>query len=337
MVVVSFLVGAGACARVVPPRMSPALSGSCRSTAVSWIGPSDASNRTRLDSWCAGVGQPAFLEGGITSGAAALEDVTFVSWNVHVGNGDVPSFVRDLRAGRLTGGQPVQHFVLLLQEALRRGREVPPYVAAASSARNIAAHGSHATDIVTIARDLDLSLLYVPSMRNGSTPNEPAADRGSAILSTLPLNDPVAVELPGERQRRVAIFATLAAAAEARQPVSVGVVHLDALGASNRLWLFGTPSMRERQAQSLESLLPAQTLIVGADLNTWHGMAEPAPRKIAQALGTQLSPRRKDLSARVLDYIFFRLPGHLTADYSAAAQKYGSDHYPLVGRIRAAS
>ena len=44
-------------------------------------------------------------------------------------------------------------------------------------------------------------------MRNGSSAGDPAEDRGSAILSTLPLSEPIAIELPGERQRRVVIIA----------------------------------------------------------------------------------------------------------------------------------
>jgi endonuclease/exonuclease/phosphatase family metal-dependent hydrolase len=335
--VVCSLVGAAACARMPPPAMAPARSGSCRSADVHWIGPADAGNRTRLDSWCAGVGQPAVFHASGNSAAIAIEDVVFVSWNVHVGNGDLESFVSDLRAGRLTGGRSVDHFVLLLQEAVRSGADVPPFGAGASTARAIAAHGPHETDIVTLARDLGLSLLYIPSMRNGADADGPAADRGSAILSTLSLDDPVAIELPGERQRRVAIFATLGAVSSAGQSVSVGVVHLDALGAPGRLWVFGTPFMRELQARSLESLLPARALVVGADLNTWHGAGEPAPRRIAQALGTPVAQPGKDSSARVLDYLFFRLPGHLAAEYSTAKEKYGSDHHPLVGWIRSAS
>ena len=46
-----------------------------------------------------------------------------------------------------------------------------------------------------------LHAFYVPSMRNGEKTRE---DRGNAILSTLPLSDPVILELPHERQRRVA-------------------------------------------------------------------------------------------------------------------------------------
>jgi len=48
-----------------------------------------------------------------------IEDITFVSWNVHVGSGDVRAFVSDLRKGGLAGGRKVGHYVLLLQEAIR--------------------------------------------------------------------------------------------------------------------------------------------------------------------------------------------------------------------------
>ena len=73
--------------------------------------------------------------------------------------------------------------------------------------------------------------------------DEPAEDRGNAILSTLPLTEPVAVELPGERQRRVVIIAKAAS-------ISLAVVHLDALGGTRRLRVFWTPWMRDSQVRS---------------------------------------------------------------------------------------
>ena len=76
----------------------------------------------------------------------------------------------------------------------------------------------HPIDIVAISRELGLSLIYVPSMRNGGSPDDPAEDRGNAILSTLPLSEPVAVELPGERQRRVVIIAKAASISVASRP-----------------------------------------------------------------------------------------------------------------------
>ena len=90
--------------------------------------------------------------------------------------------------------------------------------------------GHERIDIVEAAGRLGLSLVYVPSMRNGSDTDE---DRGNAILSTEPLSDVAAVELPFERQRRVAIDAAVsvtgqglagivAAAARAQQALGHG-------------------------------------------------------------------------------------------------------------------
>jgi hypothetical protein len=194
---VSSLAGAGGCVRTKPPVMSPAAAESCRSATIRWFGPNDTRDRARLKAWCAGVGQPVVQHApqanatgtepanATGTSAVSLEDIVFVSWNVHVGNGDLNAFVRDLRTGVLTDGKPVRHFVLMLQEAVR-GREVPAYAAGASSARRIAARAKHAIDIVDISRDLELSLIYVPSMRNGHSSHFEATDRGSAILSTLP-------------------------------------------------------------------------------------------------------------------------------------------------------
>jgi hypothetical protein len=354
--VVSSIVGVGGCVRLQPPDMAPAAHESCRSTTVQWFGPDDLHDRARLDAWCAGVG-PAIVETATalqenttaqpdattplpeaTTGASAvtLNDVTFVSWNVHVGNGDLAAFIADLRAGVLTDGKPVRHFVLMLQEAVR-ARDVPPYAAGASGARRITARTSHPLDIFDISRDLGLSLIYVPSMRNGESAQESSADRGNAIVSTLRLSDPIAVELPGERQRRVAIFAKLWLPNQDASSCSVGVVHLDALGTSKRLWLFGTTFLRELQVKALAPVFPETDLVVGADLNTWHGKREPASRFLEKLFGTPVSMHRDGAGIRVLDYLFFRLGPNLTAHGMVAANDYGSDHHALVAQVVSSS
>ena len=134
-------------------------------------------------------------------------------------------------------------------------------------------------DIVRVSGELGASLIYVPSMRNGSSAADPAEDRGSAIVSTLPLSNPMAIELPGERQRRVVISAQIGT-------FSVAVVHLDALGGWNRLRLFWTPWMRDVQVRTTTSALPDPNgpLVVGADLNTWHGRDERAARHLARTV-----------------------------------------------------
>ncbi|MEN3339278.1 MAG: hypothetical protein V7647_2954, partial [Acidobacteriota bacterium] len=75
-------------------------------------------------------------------------------------------------------------------------------------ARRLGGALAHYEQIEPVAAALGLSLYYVPSMRNGGA--APHEDRGNAILSSLPLTDLAAYELPFERQRRVALGATIA-------------------------------------------------------------------------------------------------------------------------------
>ena len=74
-----------------------------------------------------------------------MSDVVFVSWNVHVGSGDIRSFVNDLRAGVHTDGRRFPHYVLLLQEAVRTG-DVPAFRAGALGAKRIAPHDRRRAD-----------------------------------------------------------------------------------------------------------------------------------------------------------------------------------------------
>lgn len=318
-----------ACVRWTPPAVTPISAGSCRSPALRWFAPDDPRERARLDAWCAAVGEPAIHASAAPSEpeSIGIRDITFVSWNVHVGSGDIRAFVKDLANGDHTDGRSVRLYVLMLQEAVRT-HDVPPLAAAAAGAGRIPAHALvNPIDIVQMSRELGLSLIYVPSMRNGKSADDPAEDRGSAILSTLPLSEPIAVELPGERQRRVVIIATAG-------PISVAVVHLDALGGQERLRLFWTPWMRDVQVRSTARLLPRGPLVMGADLNTWHGRDERAARFLGQLFQTTpLSIDRQGLGLRVLDYMFFRTGEQQRARYRQVERRYGSDHRPLVGWV----
>ena len=322
------LIGSG-CVRWSPPSMAP-VSGlaPCRTDSLRWVSPRDAKDRQRLDAWCAGVGLPIIQTAVATSApqSVGMDAITFVSWNVHVGNGDIRAFVKDLRAGVHTGDRPIEHFVLMLQEAARTNG-VPAFADAASGAARISSGASASIDIQAIGDDLGLSVVYVPSMRNGRSQDDPPADRGNAILSTLRLSEPIAVELPGERQRRVAIFAKAGA-------ISVGVVHLDALGAPNRLWAFWTPWMRAVQIGAMGGVMPDGPLVLGADLNTWHGLDERAGRVLEQH--PEATPATRDwdgLGLRVLDYLFFRAGADKRAYVRQIGKSYGSDHKPLIGWI----
>jgi endonuclease/exonuclease/phosphatase family metal-dependent hydrolase len=324
------------CAHPHTPAMVPAKTGACRTAFIQWFEPDDQYDRRRLESWCAGVGPVTIANlSAPAEDNIPLGDITFVSWNVHVGNGDLAAFLRDLRAGRLTNGRAVGHIVLLLQEAVRVG-DVPPLSVGASGARRIGVERRVATDIGQLSRDLGMSMIYAPSMRNGNTVDDPPADRGNAILSTLPLSDARAAELPGERQRRVALFATLAAPS-ASGPISVGVIHLDALAAPRQLWVFGTARLRGVQVKSIAAILPEGNLVLGADLNTWHGPDEPAPRYFNELFAnTRVVLDRSGPRRRILDYMFFRASG-ARARYQVVRNLYGSDHHPLIGWFEARS
>ena len=116
-------------------------------------------DRVRLDRWCAAVGAPLLRRAGEEAPVPGADDLLVTVWNVQLGAGAVPTLVADLRAGRLTAGEPVRHFVLLLQEVHRvlvDGPACPP--SAALTARRIAPM-RRCPDVLSVARELDLHLL----------------------------------------------------------------------------------------------------------------------------------------------------------------------------------
>jgi endonuclease/exonuclease/phosphatase family metal-dependent hydrolase len=272
---------------------------------------------------------------------SGAHDLTVISWNGNVDGGDLAGLVTALREGRLTDGRPVGDFVVLLQEAFRAGPSVPRELEAqAEAASRIDEHpktGSH--DIVAAARALGLSLYYVPSMRNGRDPVDGLAeDRGNAILSTLPLADFTAMELPFERQRRVAISATvrLPRADGASWKFRLASAHLDATASVKRLRLFAS-GVRARQARQLASALDDDvSTILGADLNTWAGgAAESAYRLLTSAFPQTLAPawRATSDAGFLLDYVLLRLPDVWRAETRRLESRFGSDHHPLIAEL----
>ena len=305
---------------------------------VEWTMPSESADVSRLNAWCAAVG-PAVVGGwGDTVAATPVADTLWlVSWNVHVGGGDLPALVSDLRAGRLTGGREVNDFVLLLQEAHRGGDLVPepePGEPFGSGVMDPPPSGVR-EDIVRTAERLGLWLIYVPSMRNGDS-----EDRGNAILSTLPLRDPVAMGLPVARQRRVALAARTAGRTASGRDwrVQLASVHLES---SPSGWE-SDEEQRLNQAEALLDLLPeAEVAVAAGDFNTkTRGTEEALVRPMLRAYpDTPDFPpgptyqKVYGIYREYLDYIFFRLPDDVDADYTRVPRIYASDHYPLVGRI----
>jgi endonuclease/exonuclease/phosphatase family metal-dependent hydrolase len=338
-VLLPLLVGAGAC--VSTRRLAiESLPQSCLAGAptqnVRWRFTGTPHDRQESRRWCAAVGPPVVTTTRTTA-QVWPETLTVVTWNTHVGSGDVSSFVNDLREGKVTGGRPVHAFVLLLQEVYREGTavpaRVPPGARTAGEIRHLST-GPHDRDIEATARTLGLALFYAPSMRNGTTAAT-AEDRGNAILSTLPIDDCVAIELPLERQRRVAVAATLKAEFPDGQSLTLRVVsaHLTNMVAHHG-WVFAEPG-RARQARALADVLDDAAIMLGGDFNTWFGRWDAAYRELAGQFNTAMGgDRRPTFSHLRLDHLFFRLPAGWAVTVRRADHRYGSDHFPLLAELR---
>jgi endonuclease/exonuclease/phosphatase family metal-dependent hydrolase len=270
-----------------------------------------------------------------------IDRLVVLSWNVHVGSGNVAGVVDRLRRGEFTAGEPVEQFVLLLQEAYRRDTAVPPQIPRGFPAPSrIAARTGRGPDIGHVADELGLAVFYVPSMRNGIASVD-AEDRGNAVLSTLPLHDPEVVELPLEHQRRATAVATVDGRTGAGTPwrLRLADVHLDTALALTR---HGPFAARRRQAVALADALGSADgtpTIVGGDFNTWWGSTEPALTFLRQAFPqTPAMPVLPTWSGPLgthaqLDYLFLRGP-FTSVTVARLPGRFGSDHYPLLATVR---
>jgi endonuclease/exonuclease/phosphatase family metal-dependent hydrolase len=319
---------------------SAALEPTCAASngaGVHWARTAPAREIESLNRWCAGVGPPSRVAAG-SSQADPTGPLAIVSWNTHVGGGDLDAFVDALRSSRLTGGTPVANFVLLLQEAYRADGPVPAELPRgarwASAEQRSTRNGKARDEILAAARRLHLNVVYVPSMRNGP-PVTAREDRGNAIVSTLPLTDVTAVELPLERQRRVAIEATvtLRPARGAAVALRLVTVHLTNM-VMHHLWVFSEPG-RDRQARALARVLPHDgPLVIGGDFNTWFGVRDAAYRDLARGMRrADVNDPRPTFGPMRLDHLLFRLPQGWRTTVRRASSRYGSDHYPLVAIV----
>ena len=296
-----------------------------------------------LARWCRGVGAPIVEQMAVDPASLpTLDDIVVVTWNAHLAEGRLTELIAALRAGRFTDGHPVRHFVLLLQELFRRGPDVPPFAKDIRSAYAIKARDPQSPDAEAYAAGLGLSIIYVPSMRNGPELQE---DRGNAIVSTEPLIDRIALELPFERQRRVAIGASVQVrTARGVERLNLLDVHLEPLSAPSSLWIFRNP--RRRQVAAVLDLLrtsrfaeteSAAGTVLGGDFNTIQGGADEEAYQQARAWATSLAgeDRRPTHHMGRLDYLFFRLADRRQATTERLNERFGSDHYPVIGRITA--
>jgi endonuclease/exonuclease/phosphatase family metal-dependent hydrolase len=300
---------------------------------LEWFVPQRQGEQARLQRWANAVGPPFVHQR--SSIAAPANDLRLVSWNAAVGEGDVVRLIADLQ--RDQANRPL---ILLLQEVYRECADVPMTLerdAAFAGHLGAGERQGAGDDIETIAAKSGLNVYYVPSMRNGS-PAVSREDRGNAIVSNLPLDALGAVELPFERQRRVAVAATAAGRAADGTPWHVRLVsaHLDNMVGPRRLWFAGGGFARARQARALVDYVRDDELVVlGGDFNTWFGFAEPAFGETARAFTHTDAgdPRPTFHNLLRLDHLFVRLPDRWRVDIVRGPSRYGSDHWPLIATI----
>lgn len=308
---------------------------------VAWITPLDARDRDSLADWCASVGPILYRPGASADTPEVVDRLAIVTWNVHVGGGDVEQLIRRLQGGEYTDGEPVEHFVLLLQETYRRAGGVPARLApglpapARIGSRNPDRRGA---DVDRIAREHRLALLYVPSMRNGDDRGDPE-DRGNAILATLALGTPTIVELPFEHQRRAAAAAVMEGRTRSGTAwrLRVAAAHLDTALALTR---GGPLAARRRQAAALVDALATakEDTVLGGDFNTWFGSREAAWKTLRVAFPDGASDQAATWKGPLglhasLDHLFARGRARLQR-VERLPDRLGSDHYPVLGIVR---
>jgi endonuclease/exonuclease/phosphatase family metal-dependent hydrolase len=312
-------------------------SGAATAASMRWTIIDDSAGRAVLDAYCAAAG-PALIHApqGRERGGAG-DALVVVAWNIALGSGDVRRLIADLHAGRHTDGRPVAEFVLLLQEVPRIGAAVPPHAELPAGALVSSPDPVPGPDVLALARAERLHLLYVPSMREAPV-RTTRTDHGTALLSTLPLAEHRAIELPAGIRRRVATAARLDwPAAEA--PLYVVSVHLDNFSFARLIGSFG--GIRGRQAAALARVLPQDgSVLLGGDLNTWAtGTRESAYRALRARLPRpaelQPAPTARRLGVpRRLDYILADLPPEIRFAERRIDDRYGSDHHPLIAVLR---
>ena len=323
------------------PPSTASVSCAARDPLVVWQR-SDESDVHELSRWCRAVGAPVFVTApaAAATNAPSLDDLVVVSWNAHLAEGELRALIDQLRSGALTDGRPVARFVLLVQELYRRGDAVPAFDIRNRSAFAIKPRDPEAFDVDDYAASLGLSILYVPSMRNGPELRE---DRGNAIISTEPLLDPFALELPLARQRRVALGAAVQVQTpHGPQRLELMDAHLEPLSSPKTLWIFKNP--RRKQVRAMLEVLESPRykredvagVVLGGDFNTIRGGAREDAYRLARSWATALDredPRGTHMMGR-LDYLFFRSDSGWTASTRRLDERFGSDHHPLLGTFQ---
>ncbi len=345
--------------RACPDRAASASGGS-----ITWYGPAGPSDETSNERWCETVGSPV-LEGLTRASLPSpgpADSIAVVTWNIWIGGGDVPLFLEEVFGYECHPTSPgldagSSHFVLLIQEAYRRSEAIPDVPESFTFPPRIVPRSPPEgwPDIVELARDCGLALFYVPSARNGpETVGGEREDKGNAILSTLPLEDVFAIELPFEAGRKVAVGATLSLTGGTR--LRVASVHLDVASTLFRTLTTANTTRLRQAAGLIEALalietggvtsgivsvgsgetacgdLPAPIATVAAgDFNTWSAGESSIDQLRLCFPDSPLWDGKPTYGSFPTDFIFFRRAADGRVVYVSGSQRriekrYGSDH-----------
>lgn len=308
--------------------------------SIAWYGPTEAHDAEQVQAWCETVAAPLLGLGpsAFAPGWTPGDTLTVMSWNMNIGGGDLLALLRDELGWDCAAAGPASTsdfspFVLLLQETYRRAPELEPVEPGPRVPRLIDPDPRPGADldIGQAARRCGLAHLYVPSARNGPDPaGRIPEDKGNAILSSVPLEEPFAVELPFEAGRKVAVGAIVRA--PYGEPVQVVSLHLDVASTLYRTLLTGNGT-RLRQVSGLTDVLDARAplaTVVGGDFNTWsvHEGALSHMQSRFPAVPLDASGTRGGMPA---DHIFFRSPGDarvrvVPGSYRVLEDEHLSDH-----------
>ena len=300
-------------------------------TGVTWV--RWEGEQSMLDRWCQSVGPPVFAS--LPVATSEISRLLILSWNVHVGAGHIEQLITKIRED---SSQAATGLVVLLQETFRGGVDVPESYPGDLRVPAAIRPRRPTLDVIALAEKLGMSVAYVPSMRNGrATELERREDRGNAVLSTEPLSDVRAIELPFGKQRRVSIVATVTPRRAPGASIRVVVAHLD------------TNSDRVLQAEALGGRIASfsdMPLIVGGDLNSRRGFRDKAVAAMSrlvelESCGTGRTsrwPLRLDvpfffLIGRV-DFMFSTLGSEVIRTCETLRDSYDSDHLPLLLDLR---
>lgn len=299
--------------------------------------------------WHGNIGKPISIDAaGATTADFSVVDV--LSWNIAIGRGRLTEVIEKIGAGAFDGVKrsSARPLVVLAQEAFRSDESIPAQL------KSIHHGGQHPEnprhDIVDIARSLQFSLRYSPSMRNG----EHRSDRGNAILSNVPIANARSFALPHVRQMRIALSLELAGLPW----LTFACAHLDTrgriAGGRRRTRIKGYGAGRAEQAHALALRLaqecgPQQSVLLGADLNSYLATREPLMRALL-AEGFHRVPHTPQRThtfhapplRMILDHILTRNCESLNVSVrrldenpaDSGTRVFGSDHHPLLATLR---